>query len=177
MHGGAGRPFAAADELSIDDNARFFAMAYLTSADAVISCWDDKAHWLFWRPITAIREAASDGNPATGPDASWLPLIATPPYPDHPSGHGCLSGAVVATLQDFFGNDHATFSATSTVSGTTRSFTRFSQAIEEIIDARVYAGLHFRSADDDGARIGAEVARWRHAHAFKPEHDHHHHHR
>ena len=170
------RQLSAAGELGIDDNARFFAMLYLTSADAVISCWDDKAHWLFWRPITAIREAASDGNPETEPDASWLPLIATPPYPDHPSGHACLSSSVVATLRDFFGNDHAAFSATSAVSGTTRSFTRFSQAIEEIIDARVYSGLHFRTADVDGARIGAEVARWRAAHTFKPEHDHDHDH-
>ena len=69
--------------LSIAENARMFAMQYLTGADALIGVWDDKAAWLFWRPITAIREAAADGNPATGADADWLPLIDTPPYPDH----------------------------------------------------------------------------------------------
>ena len=70
----------------IAENARLFAMLYLTAADALISVWDDKAYWSFWRPITAIREADTDGNRATEPDAAWLPLIPTPPYPEHPSG-------------------------------------------------------------------------------------------
>ena len=95
----------------------------------------------------------TDGNPATDADPGWLPLLATPPYPDHPSGHGCVSSSIVESLRDFFGTDRAAFSATSVTSGTTRSFTRFSQAIEEIIDARV----HFRSADVQGARLGG---RW-----------------
>ena len=76
-------------------------MLYLTGADALICVWDDKAYWSFWRPITAIREADTDGNPATEADPDWLPLIPTPPYPDHPSGHSGLSGSFVATLQDF----------------------------------------------------------------------------
>ena len=88
-------------------DSRFFAMLYLTAADAAISCWDDKAHWGFWRPITAIREAETDGNPATDADPGWLPLLATPPYPDHPSGHGCVSSSIVESLRDFFGTDRA----------------------------------------------------------------------
>jgi hypothetical protein len=154
--------------LTIVDNARFFAMLYLTAADAAISCWDAKAHWDFWRPITAIREADGDGNPATVADQQWLPLINTPPYPEHPSGHGCVSGSIVYTLQDFFGTDKADFSVTSATSGTTRSFTRFSQAIHEIIDARVYSGLHFRTADVQGSIIGKKVAHWRQQHYFQP---------
>ena len=121
------RQISAAESLSIVDNARMFAMLYLTAADAAISVWDDKGFWLFWRPITAIREADTDGNPATTPDTEWLPLINTPPYPDHPSGHTGLSGSIVRTLQHFFGTNRMDFSATSAVSGTTRSFTRFSR--------------------------------------------------
>jgi PAP2 superfamily len=164
------RQLSAGHYLGTAENSRFFAMMYLTAADAAISCWDDKAHWGFWRPITAIREADTDGNPATDPDPGWLPLVATPPYPDHPSGHGCVSSSIVESLRDFFGTDRAEFSVTSATSGTTRSFTRFSQAIEEIIDARVYSGIHFRSADVQGARLGKQVARYRDRHYFGPEH-------
>jgi hypothetical protein len=158
----------AADRgLKIADNARFFAMLYMTAADAAIGCWDDKAHWLFWRPLTAIQNADTDGNPATEADPAWRPLLPTPPFPEHPSGHACASGSFVATLRDFFGTDKARFSARSPVSGTTRSFKRFSQAIEEVIDARVYAGVHFRTADLQGARLGRKVARWRQRHYFQ----------
>ena len=162
------RSLSATRGLTIVDNARFFAMLYLTGADAAISCWNDKAYWLFWRPITAIREADTDGNPATEPDPGWLPLLNTPPYPEHPSGHSCLSGSIVHTLQDFFGTDKMEFSATSAVSGTTRSFTRFSQAIKEIIEARVWGGIHFRTADVQGSIIGKKVAHWREKHYFQP---------
>lgn len=141
-------------------------MLYMTGADAVITAWNDKRHQGFWRPITAIREAADDQNPATEPDEDWLPLLATPPYPEHPSGHTSFSGSVVATLQDFFGTDRMRFGALSATSGTTRSFNRFSQAIEEIIDARVYSGIHFRNADEQGAKIGRQVARFRDRHFF-----------
>lgn len=162
------RQLAAGHQLGGAESSRMFATLYLTAADAIIACWDDKARWPFWRPITAIREADTDGNRHTDADPSWLPLIATPPYPEHPSGHGCLSGSIVETLRDYFGTDRAEFSATSAVSGTTRSFHRFSQAIEEIIDARVYSGIHFRTADEQGARLGKQVARWREQHHLQP---------
>ena len=99
--------------LSIAENARMFAMQYLTGADALIGVWDDKAAWLFWRPITAIREAAADGNPATGADADWLPLIDTPPYPDHSSGLSGVTSAMAETFEDFFGTDRIRFTAVS----------------------------------------------------------------
>ena len=161
------RDLSAARGLTIVENARFFAMLYLTGADALITCWADKAYWLFWRPITAIREAASDGNPATETDPSWLPLINTPPYPDHSSGHSCLSGSIVYTLQDFFGTDKMDFSALSANSNTTRKFARFSDAIKEIVSARVWSGLHFRYADTSGANIGKHVAHFRQKHYFQ----------
>ena len=163
------RTLSAQEGLSVTDNARLYAMLYMTAADALISVWDDKAYWSFWRPITAIREADTDENPLTAKDAGWLPLIGTPPYAEHPSGHSGLSGSFVATLQDFFGTDKIGWTDTNN-GGFTRSFTGFSQAIDEVIDARVWSGIHFHTADEQGARIGREVAKWREHHYFGAVH-------
>ena len=163
------RQLSADFKLSVADSARMYAMEYLTGADALIAVWDDKAYWQFWRPITAIREAASDGNAATKPQAGWLPLINTPPYPDHPSGLSAVARAMFESLEDFFRTDRIAFTATtisSSGTATTRSFARFSQAADEVVDARVWSGIHFRNADEDGSRIGKEVARWRDRHFF-----------
>jgi hypothetical protein len=164
------RQLAGSHQLGNADAARLFARLNLTGADAAIACWDDKAHWGFWRPITAIREADTDNNPATVPDPDWLPLLNTPPYPDHPSGHNCFSSSVVSTLRDYFGTDRATFDATSATSGTTRTYTRFTQARQEIIDARVWSGLHFRTADEQGATLGRRVADFSRTHFFQRAH-------
>jgi hypothetical protein len=161
------RQLSATRGFSLVQNARFFAMLYLTGADALITVWDDKAYWSFWRPISAIRGAASDGNPATEADPDWFPLVDTPPYPDHSSGHSSLSSSFVQTLQDFFGTDKIAFSDVSNVTHTRRDFARFSDAIKEIIDARVYIGIHFRHADIAGANIGKHVAHWRDKHYFE----------
>ena len=157
--------------LGIADTSRLFAMQYLTGADSLIATWDDKARWLFWRPITAIREAEHDGNAATEADAGWLPLINNPPYPDQPSGLSAVSSAMAETLADFFGTDRVRFSALGVNSKTTRSFKRFSQAVQEVVDARVWSGIHFRLADEDGARIGRRVARYRNRHYFEEAND------
>jgi hypothetical protein len=163
------RTLSAQTGLSLAENARLYAMLYTSGADALITVWDDKAHYMFWRPITAIRRADTDGNPLTEKDEAWLPLIPTPPYPDHPSGHAGLSGSFVATLQDFFGTDRIGWTDTNNA-GLTRSFTRFSQAIDEVVDARVWSGIHFRNTDEQGARIGRQVASWRERHYFKAVH-------
>ena len=163
------RTLSAQEDLSLVDNARLYAMLYLTAADALIGVWDDKAHWSFWRPITAIREADTDGNQTTEADAGWLPLTPTPPYPEHPSGHTGLSGSFVKTLQQFFRTDRVAWNDTNNA-GLTRSFTRFSQAINEIVDARVWSGIHFRTADEQGERIGKEIARYREEHYFQRKH-------
>ena len=174
------RSLAASQNLDIVDSARLFAMENLAAADALIGCWNDKYYWQFWRPITAIREADTDGNPATEADPTWLPLfdpstsvchpplLVTPPFPDHPSGHASQTSAVVHTLQNFFGTDKIAFSAFSNKSCTTRSFERFSDALEEVIDARVWAGIHFRTADVQGAALGHKVAHYMSKHYFEP---------
>jgi hypothetical protein len=162
------RTLSAQQGLTLAENARLYAMLYMTAADALISVFDDKAHWLFWRPITAIREAGSDGNPLTQPEEGWTPLIANPPYPEHPSGHTGLSGSIVKTLQQYFGTDEIAWSDTNN-GGLTRSFSSLSQAIDEIVDARVWSGIHFRTADEQGQSIGRQVARYRQGRYFRPE--------
>jgi hypothetical protein len=152
------RSLATSHALSGAEAARLLAGTNLAGADGAISCWNDKVYWNFWRPITAIREAGSDGNSATEADGNWTPLFGTPPFPDHPSGHGCVSGAIVHTMQNFFGTDKIGFTAFSNNSLTTRSFDRLSHALKEIIDCRVWAGIHFRTADVQGAVIGKKVA-------------------
>jgi hypothetical protein len=153
----------------------------LGEADAAIGCWDDKYYWNFWRPTDAIQQADADGNPATTGDPSWRPLfdpatptvpaLATPNFPDHPSGHSCVSSATLNMLRDFFGSDDVAFDLVSTrFAGTpaaTRHYDSFTAAMDEVIDARVWGGIHFRTADEQGARLGNEVARWEQHHYFK----------
>jgi hypothetical protein len=133
-------------------------MMNLSGADAAINCWNDKYHFDFWRPFQAIRKADLDGNPATSPDPTWTPLM-TAPYPDHTSGHMCLDGAHFRVLQMFFGTDVMHFGVTSSqFGGETRFFDRFSEPLEEIVEARIWAGLHYRTADVHGRDLGINVA-------------------
>src|SRR6516225_533840 len=174
------RTLAVSQQLDIVDSARLFAMENLAGADASIGCWNDKYYWQFWRAITAIRESDTDGNPNTQADPTWLPLfdpstpvcnsppLFTPPFPDHPSGHASNTGAFVQTLQNFFGTDKIAVSAFSNKSCTTRSFDRFSDIQKEVIDARVWAGIHFRTADVQGAVLGSKVAQYLKKHYFQP---------
>ena len=160
------RTLSAQEGLSIVDNARLYGMLYPTAADALISVWDDKAYTSFWRPITAIREADTDGNPRTEKVDGWLPLIPTPPYTEHPSGHSAFSGSIVETLKDFFGTDKIGWTDTNN-GGFTRSFTRFSDAADEVVEARVWSGIHFHNADEQGATMGREIERYAQAHYFR----------
>jgi hypothetical protein len=156
------RSVAGGPPMSTVDRARFYALVYLTAADTLIVTWKDKALRNFWRPITAIQRADTDGNPATEPDPDWTPLINNPPYPEHPSGLSAFGGSNVATMQELLGTDQVMFGYTNPTA--TRTYTRLSQAIEEIVDARVWSGIHFRAADVQGARIGRKVAGWRREH-------------
>ena len=166
------RTLATQQGLSTVDSARYYAMTFMAAADSLITVWNDKAKFSFWRPITAIREAANDGNPLTSPPTAaegvWLPQSATPPYPEHSSGHSSLAGAVTETARLFFGTDKIAFSATNPNPGPTRSFTSLSQARQEVVDARVLEGIHFRHADEDGAKIGRDVAKWIDRKFFRP---------
>jgi hypothetical protein len=151
---------------TLADHARLLARAYTNAADGLIVTWGDKARYSFWRPVTAIHEAATDGNRKTQADAGWAPLITTPPYPDHPSGLSTLGCAAAETLEHFYGRDEATFSGT-TQGNVTRTFTSFSAVCDDIVDARVWSGIHFRFADEEAAKLGRRVAHWGNRHAFR----------
>ena len=154
--------------VELDDSALLFAKLNLAGADAVISCWSDKYYWDLWRPWQAIREADRDGNPATEPDTSWTALL-TAPYPEHPSGHLSLDSAHLRVLQMFFGTDEVAFDVTSSrFDGETRHFERFSQPLDEIMDARIWAGLHYRNADVQARILGGKVVDYMEDNYFQP---------
>ena len=157
------------DDHSIDlaDGARLLAMMNLAAADAAIDCWNDKYHFDFWRPWNAIPRAGEDGNPATVAQAGWTAL-RTAPYPEHPSGHTCLDGAHIGAMQSFFGTDEMELDAASFVTADTTHFDRLSDALDEIEDARVWTGLHFRTADEQGRLLGENVAGYMADHYFQP---------
>ena len=167
----AWRNISVAQGLSLSDNARFFAMLATASADAIIACWDSKYFYNFWRPVTAIRAGDTDGNPATEPDANWIGLVVTPNHPEYPAAHGCFSGASSHTLKFFFGRNNFDFTVDSNVASLTnpqRSFSSFSQALDEVLDARVYGGMHYRNSTAAGAKIGKQVSKNVTRHFFLP---------
>ena len=164
------RAISQAEGLSVVEEARLFAMLNVSGADTIINCWNEKRFHAFWRPITAIHEGDNDGNKRTVGDTEWVPLEPTPPYSDHTSGYNCVTGSLMNAGKAFFGGDQMDFtlSRTATVPSLTRDYHRLTDVVDDTIDARVYQGLHFRSADIQGARIGQQVAEWVAANAFQP---------
>ena len=167
------RQLIARAGLDAADSARLLALQNLSGADAAINCWNDKYHFDFWRPWNAIPRALEDGNPATDPDPTWTALL-TAPYPEWPSGHNCLDGAHVAVLRMFFGDTPGSFQITSVstllvaAEPKVRTFETFSQPLAELIEARIWAGLHYRSADVQGQALGTKVANYAAANYFQP---------
>jgi hypothetical protein len=161
--------------LGLDESeaARAFALMNVAGADARIACWDAKYAFNFWRPVTAIQRADEDGNPATEADPGWTPLIATPNFPEYVSGHTTVSGAMATVLRLLFDDDPGVpFTATSpTNPGFERHWATFSEGVREVIDARVYSGIHFRSSDERGAKLGRQVARFAARHVFRRRHN------
>jgi hypothetical protein len=139
------------------EHARLLATVTVAMADATIACWDAKYADAFWRPITAIRDE-DDGNPLTVPDPAWLPLFATPGHPEYPSGHSCVSGAAAGVLRSEFGNRTRFTVDSDQMIGVTRSFRSFSSALDEVKNARIFAGIHFRTATEVGQQLGETVA-------------------
>jgi hypothetical protein len=162
------RQLATTQRLSVLATARLFALVDISAGDTSIGCSYNKEVWGFWRPVTAIRLADTDGNPGTEPDPDWTPLLITPAFPDYPSGHACATSVRMTVFRYFFGRDDIPFSAFSEASGTTRHFSGFSQANDELIEARIWGGIHFRSADVDGANLGKAFARYITSHNFQP---------
>ncbi|MEO8018778.1 MAG: vanadium-dependent haloperoxidase [Pseudomonadota bacterium] len=160
------------------DTARLFALANLATADALITSWDSKKFYAAWRPITAIQEGDADGNPATIGDPAWQSLINNPNYPDYSSGANSVTGAMTRTLELFFGTDRFAFEVTSLAPQAVlkaRRYYRFSDAAQDVVDARIYLGIHFRFADLAARTQGRSVADWTFNHFLLPLDDRDHH--
>jgi hypothetical protein len=138
----------------------------MAASDASVACWDAKYAYNFWRPQPAIHSGDLDGNDMTAGEGAWQPLLATPPHPEYPSGHTTASGAMASTLKFLFGDDPGV-PIVVTISGITRQWDSLSEGIQEVIEARIYSGIHFRTADEVGARLGRQVARFVFNHALK----------
>jgi hypothetical protein len=154
--------------VSIAAGARAFALLGVGTADSLITCWGAKYQYATWRPITAIQLADTDGNPATTADPSWEPLVATPPYPEYASGHACITGAATHVFGYLFGQRSIDMNIGSSVTGTTRHFESVKALDAETQNARIWLGLHFRRAMDDGSRIGHSASAWVVSREFRP---------
>jgi len=170
------RDIATAHVDNISDSSRLFALVEMAIADALINCWNTKNFYPSWRPITAIQQGNNDNNQWTAGDPNWQPLITTPNYPDYSSGANSFTGTVTRMLALFFETDHLTFSVTTTNPGPTivdtRTYNRFSDAAQDVVDARIYEGIHFRFADEVGRRQGRQVADWVFKNFLRPVHTH-----
>ena len=155
--------FVAARDLGTVRSARLMALFSFAQADAAIACFDAKYVYSFWRPSTAIQQT----------DPSWLPLVNTPPHPEYPAAHGCVTGAISHTMELFFPG-RVKFVLNSTVTGTTREYGSPQDFLEEVINARVYGGMHYRNSGNHGAVLGRSVAKWIAKHALRPRDGHKH---
>ena len=164
---GAFRRFIADHGLDVADASRFMAMNTVVEADALIACFDAKYHYAFWRPITAIRAGDTDGNPDTVADPSWLPLLpATPNHPEYPSAHSCATTGIGLTIARFLGTRSIDLTVPSLTGLGDRHFDNVSDLEYEVTNARVWGGIHYRTAIDDGSQIGTKVAHQVLAHHF-----------
>jgi VCPO second helical-bundle domain len=150
--------------LDVVQTARLFAMGFTAGSDAGIGCFDAKYYYMSWRPRSAIRRADTDGNPLTEPaDPTWTPYLATPNHPEYPAQHTCVSYARYDTMRAFFGGDVPirieTINPPAPVSPSIRTYDKFNDIEKEIVDARVFGGMHFRHSDMNGAQLGRKVAK------------------
>ena len=151
------RNFTAGLGLDLLDHARLMAMLFMALGDGGNVCFDSKYTYTFWRPVTAIRNRDADGTSKTVQDAAWLPLANTPPHPEYPAAHGCVAGAVTEVMRREVGEKVA-FTFNSTVPNTiVHQFASPDELVSEIINARVYGGMHFRNSGEHGARLGRKL--------------------
>jgi PAP2 superfamily len=148
---------------TLEQNARLFALLNIAMADAAICAWDAKYEFHFWRPVTAIAFAE--------PELNWMSFIVTPPFPDYVSGHSTFSAAAATVLPLFFGTEDLPFTTGSDfLPDVYRSFPTPLAAAGEAGDSRVYGGIHFRSASEDGLQAGISIGEWTYAHYLQPRH-------
>jgi hypothetical protein len=163
------RQVIEAHGLNLSARARVFALMYLATADAGIACWDAKYFYNFWRPETAIHHADDDGNDDTLSDLTWRPLFPTPQHPEYVSGHSTNSAAMATALSLLFGDDPGVLivATSPTNAGFVRRWTTFSEGVDEVIEARIFSGMHYRTSNEVGARVGRMVAKFVVNHALR----------
>ena len=149
------------------EQARLFAMATMAGADSIINTWDDKAFWNFWRPITAIRAGDADGNAATTGDPGWTSQIPSPPYPDHPSGYTAVTTGMLLAAAEALGTKHLDFTIQRPGTTTRLQYRHMDEAIRDVVDARVWLGIHFRTADVHSMVLARKVTHWLGKHYFR----------
>jgi hypothetical protein len=167
------RDVATNHGLDLVDTVRLFAMGDMVGADAGIACMDSKYHYLLWRPVTAIRYADLDSNPATAPSPTWSPLLTTPNHPEYPSAHGCVSAAVMGVLASVLKSQTINIDVPGATGGgttltTTQHFNTAQDLLQNVADARVWAGLHYRFSTTAGVTLGAQVSHYDLQHNFQP---------
>jgi hypothetical protein len=167
----AARQASAAHGKTLSENARDFALLAMAIGDGLIACFETKYHYNYWRPVTAIRSGDTDGNRRTDPDPAWLPLIITPQFPSYPSAHASGSGAARAVLERAYGKDGHDVTLTSLLlPGVVLNYTSWEQITDDIDDARIYGGIHFRFDQEAGARQGRHVGRYVLRNYLRPVH-------
>ena len=146
--------------LDVRESAQLLGFVHIATADAMITCFESKYYFSFWRPFHAIRRADTDGNRATTLDPTWTSFLVVN-HPEYPSGHSCFTGAVTEALKIYFGTDAMplTISSTFPGAGPPRTYARLSEIRAEVADARVWAGLHFRNSMQEGFKLARKVAR------------------
>jgi hypothetical protein len=166
---GSFRKFVLDHGLGVSDAARFMAMISVTYADAFIACFDAKYHYAFWRPVTAIRAGDTDGNARTVGDPAWSPMLpATPNHPEYPSAHSCITPAGGIVIAKFLGTNNIDFTVPSLTGLGDRHYATVGDLRDEVSGARIWGGIHFRSAVNDGATIAKKTASYVLDHAFEP---------
>jgi len=164
------RALAAGHALNTSDTARLFATLWTAVADSFIGCYNAKYHFGFWRPVTAIQNGGIDGNSATVPDSTWMPLGVTPNHPEYPAGHACLTGAVATILKGYFGTPNVNFTVSSTVFNPAHvhTFNSTKDLENEVEYARIYAGFHYHHSVLQGLVLGQHVAQQVLVNFFQP---------
>jgi hypothetical protein len=151
------RELTTARDMAPAAAARVYLLLNVAGADAMIAAWDAKYAYRQWRPVTAIRRGAATDGPASG-DSAWTPLIVTPPFPDYPAGHTAYAGAAETVMAALFGDQPGAFSITSpTANGATHHYASFREVGDEVVNARVWAGVHWRTSSTGGRELGRKV--------------------
>jgi hypothetical protein len=171
MFNNIGRQLSTAQGKTLSENAHDFALINMAISDGAVATFDTKYHYNFWRPETAIRNAATDGNDRTAPDGTFTPFIPTPCFPGYPSAHATLSNAGREVMEEIYGSGPLSISLTNAaVPGVTLNYTTFTQITDDIDDARIYGGIHFRTDQDAGSGLGRKVGQYVYNHNLRSAH-------